>query len=635
MNNVYAFIVGIDHYDQPSWTISGPCANALAVTEWLLNLKVPPTNIFLFVDTCNKEIDDQIRKLEGSEVIVSRSARYEALDTLWRSHLQTLKQADSRLFVYWSGHGFVDKDGSRIFICRDYTHLQLKNRVFNCSNVFRHLRSPDYQNFRQQILLADVCAMKVNVDIVADKNPPENQVKDTKQIAFYASPELEYAVGNDGRGVFTQVALEVLQKFKGWPDFTAFRVAMETAFKQVHQAIFRVGIGENEADIRDLLVGAIPPAVRTDLFESVYSLLSRINVPDSVYRPHFLRTARDLGEPALASAQGLTGMIRELSSLRDADGREQVPYGLLQFLCRLHEELEFAAPIDDWLADHAALQGNMIANVRQKLADEASTKVLIIEVNNDEADKIQSYELSVRLYNLLPVPGIYYPTREVKNWGDFVAKLLLDLKDLAQRHSIEDFQIQFLVNPPLFNQEFHAILLRENHTLGEEYVVLVRHLDRVRSARRDIREPWIRYADALRSKRPSDLQLLPIPAGAADPKGVVPDKKGLCYTRFLVQSVGTTGSARSIEKDVLRRLLVNGVPYLYWLHALPEDDGFNKIGTQFTAWLEDVVSLDDFPSHFKEKRSAANDFARRATLLWDDPQFNPFDNLILRRRSEK
>jgi hypothetical protein len=317
-------------------------------------------------------------------------------------------------------------------------------------------------------------------------------------------------------------------------------------------------------------------------------------------------------------------MIRELISLSDVDSPEQVPYGLLQFLWRLHQEPELAAPIEGWLANNAAGQGNVMANVRQKLIDEAATKTLVIEVNN-EGERIGSYDLLVRSQNLLPIPGIVYPSQTVDDWNDFVAKLRSDIKDLAQRHAIVDFEIQFLVNPPLFAYEFHAIPLSDDGlTLGEEYVVLVRHRDRVRSTRSDIRNAWIRYADALRPMKPSDLQLVPIAAGAAGPKGVVPDEKGLCYTRFLLQPLGNTGSAHSIEKDVLRRLLVNGVPYLYWLHTLPEEDGFNKIGSQFAAWLKGIPSLDDFPALFKQSRSAGNDFARRATLLWDDPDFNPF-----------
>ena len=46
MKNVYAFIVGIETYDQPQWNVPGPCANALAVAEWCVHVKVPPKNIF-------------------------------------------------------------------------------------------------------------------------------------------------------------------------------------------------------------------------------------------------------------------------------------------------------------------------------------------------------------------------------------------------------------------------------------------------------------------------------------------------------------------------------------------------------------------------------------------------------------
>src|SRR5215510_15000225 len=118
MNNTYALIVGIDKYDQPDWTIPGPCANAFAVTNWLLSVLVPPQNIFLFVDPV-EGLNDTVGEFETKDVNVTRSAAWEPLDTFCYKTLPAGRPANSRLFVYWSGHGFTENDGARIFICRD------------------------------------------------------------------------------------------------------------------------------------------------------------------------------------------------------------------------------------------------------------------------------------------------------------------------------------------------------------------------------------------------------------------------------------------------------------------------------------------------------------------------------------
>jgi hypothetical protein len=113
-------------------------------------------------------------------------------------------------------------------------------------------------------------------------------------------------------------------------------------------------------------------------------------------------------------------------------------------------------------------------------------------------------------------------------------------------------------------------------------------------------------------------------ARQAGPTGLLPTYEGLCYTKFLVQS-GVSDGCQSPEKEVLTRLLRSGVPYIYWLHELPEPTAtFTQIEVQFGNWLPRADTLDEFPILFREQRSSGNGFAGYATLLWDDPQFNPF-----------
>ena len=445
MNDVYAWVVGIDHYDQNDWSLVGPCANALAVVEWLLTVNVPAANVRLFLDSEDPAIDDAAGKLAQRGVSVGRRADHATIDTFWRRDLRQSPKNFSRLFVYWSGHGFADNEGDRVFVCRDYLHPDLDNRVFNSANVLRHLRGSAYQHLREQIFIADVCATHANVALSPDKKPPADFVKATHQGAFFATPEGEYAKGANGRGAFTETVLEVLAKLNAWPEQTQLDADLKIAFEAIDKAIFHVSTFLDEAH-ETRRVGRLSAAPGT-VFRSIFDALTGVNVADEVYRRHFLRTVNDLGEPALAAAQGLTGMLRELASLRDADEGE-APHGLLQFLVRLQQEAALTDVVEQWLAANAQRQQNALATVRAKLVAEAATKILIVEVANDQREEVSGYELSVRTNTLVPLPGISFPRRSLNGWSEFEAALVADLETLRRDHGVADFEIQFLVNPP-------------------------------------------------------------------------------------------------------------------------------------------------------------------------------------------
>jgi hypothetical protein len=295
-----------------------------------------------------------------------------------------------------------------------------------------------------------------------------------------------------------------------------------------------------------------------------------------------------------------------------------VSYGLLQFLCRLREDAAFRISVQQWLEVHAVRQASALASLRKKLEEEGLTKILIVEVGN-EADRIESYELSVRTRSLAPASGTTTLHRVVKDWDDFVAQLLRDIEDCRRTHDIQDLQIQFLVNPPLFDRKFHAIALAAGGALGEESIVLLRHKDRVRSRSRVVRDAWERRAEAVRRCEPAKIRLVPISIGAT-----VPDEERLYYTEFLVPTSDGGSSPGRLEKDTLSRVLRSGIAYLYWLHSLPAEGAFGSIPPRFTEWLRTTTNVEDFPLRFTQRRAGGDWLACEGTLLWDDPLFNPF-----------
>lgn len=248
MKNVYAFIVGIEKYDQPAWDVPGPCANALAIAEWCIDTNVPPENIFLFLDPlevpCEETLKtrETIAKIKVTGANVTETANLDTIDTFWRVRLSKDRTAKSRLLVYWSGHGFTDTDGTRVLICRDYTDPKLKNRVFNASNFIRHLRGEEFQCFQKQIFLADVCANYTTLNFAADQSLPGRAVASVEQMTYFATPEGKYAKGDNGRGVFTNTAMKVLRNFNDWPELKAFSDSMDNAFEEVGDTPFRIEI---------------------------------------------------------------------------------------------------------------------------------------------------------------------------------------------------------------------------------------------------------------------------------------------------------------------------------------------------------------------------------------------------------
>ena len=616
MNDLVALIVGIERYDQPGWDVAGPCANAVAVANWLLSIKTPPSNIHLFLAP-GPDLEGAMSGLEVAGVRVCRQADFNTIDTFVRTGLSRERPADARLLVYWSGHGFSENDGTRVFICSDYTADQLRNRVYDGSGLCHTLHhSTDYQCFREQLFLADVCAVHSDLKFEVLKSAPKTPVTVARQVAFFATPEGRYARGDNGLGVFTRIALEVLGQYAGWPILDRFSNGMLAAFETAGQAPFRCDNFDDHTALRNRLVGTIPAAAGSALFHSLWSVLSTIPLDESVYRPHYRCTVSSLGNPRLEQAQGLSGMIGELASLCDTAGTGQLPYGLIEFLVRLSAEAELADPIGAWLKENAASQGHDQANARRKIAGERGQKVLIIEVKNDEQGQLAAFASFLRTRDLVPVFDVTLPAGAVAGWEAFQGRCSSLIGELSTAHEISE--IQFLADPPLFHLPFHAIPTA-NGTLGEDFVVLVRYRERLRSKAPTVTRCWCDYAAKLRRSQPGSVRVLPIARPGTGPAAPIADEAGLCYTRFSVPS-----APRSAEKQTLMRWLRAGAAYLSWSHEPQPDDDWGQIEACLVACLSGINTLDRFPDAFTDRRLRQHAAAQQATLLWDDPECHPF-----------
>jgi hypothetical protein len=149
----------------------------------------------------------------------------------------------------------------------------------------------------------------------------------------------------------------------------------------------------------------------------------------------------------------------------------------------------------------------------------------------------------------------------------------------------------------------------------------VRHRERIRSKVPHILNAWQRYADALRPRKPCDVKCIRIPP---PDEAALPNERGVCYAGFVLQAASGSCAEGKKEKALLLQLMRMGVPYLYWLHGLPPAGDLAQIEPHLEACLKDLTTLIPFPSAFTIQRIGGNPLARRASLLWDDPQFNPF-----------
>jgi vWA-MoxR associated protein C-terminal domain len=625
MTQIYGFIVGIEKYDQPKWDIPGPCKNALRMVDWLLSINTPPGNINLFVDPI-ANASSEIDTLTSKGVSVTTSGSWEPIDSFSREELPGKRPAGSNLFVYWCGHGFVQPDGTRIFICRDYTAGAKRNRIFNATTFLRNLKlGSRFQGFREQIVLADVCGTQSHY-LGLNFEPTNMTLEDlgqiANQIAFFATPEGEYAREDDGEGVFTRIARQVLIGGASWPKIEQFKQQLLSALDEAGASPFWIEAEGNKFAMGRRLFGYEPHNPGTILAQSVVRVLSAVSIPDSAFRPHYLRTVNHLGEPELAKAEGLAQMIDELASLQDAS-RGRVPYGLLEFLVRLSGAAELRDPVERWLADNALEQKNDLANIREQITTESKVKILLIEVENDEHGMIASFQSFLRTNDLSRAVGPALPWEAVESWSHFSDRIGKLIRDLLQDASISDFEIHFLADPPLFDKAFHQIPLLEGGTLGEEFVVILRHRERIRCSRPTIVEPWRVYAAALRRIKPRKLKLYSVSDGGCLDR--VLERDGLCYTEFDEPRGGASLPGPTNQTQLLLKLLRLGVPYLYLLLWDQNETGRGKaLEKELRSWLVELASLDRLPGALRQRRALGSKFASEGTLLWDDPEFIPF-----------
>ena len=625
MSHTRALIVGIEAYDYPGWDVDGPGTAALATARWLLSLKKSTElriDLFLSQRTPLPGADQQALQDEAGKAVVHlhEKADWPTLDAFVRTQMTQGCPAGSNLVVFWSGHGYTSNvSNDRFFYCADYD-VGLPNRAFNGSNLLRMLRTHAYRCFDNQIFLADVCG--VYEKPISDVREPHQQL-DTHQLAYFATPEGQYADSFTAGGVFTKTALDVLGALgTQWADHDALTQELTLAFTKVGATPFRIAGLRDQQELLESTVGWMSPNTGNTLFQSAHMLLSGLDVVARVFRPHYLRTVADLGVPELAKAQGLVGALQELSSLRDAGFQQPVPHGLMQFLMRLGREPGLGPPIAQWLDKEAALQANSRQEMAKKLADEDLQKILMIEVQvNAQGREVVSFTPYLCQANGSFVQGRDFSSQAVRDWGELTVGLQALFAKFTENGSFSNLQLHFLVDPPLFDRPFLDIPIKPGGApIGTEAVVVLRHRQRMLSSDVGLRKKWSAYAEALRAVSPAKLKWLPIGPGDT----ALPLKEGLCYAAFSLPHPQAGALSCDREKQQIYRLLKLGTPCIYLPHADPSDADWKTVKAGLAGLMKKLPQLDEFVDRFRDARTRGIPLASKATLLWDDPLSNPF-----------
>lgn len=247
--------------------------------------------------------------------------------------------------------------------------------------------------------------------------------------------------------------------------------------------------------------------------------------------------------------------------------------------------------------------------------------IILTEIN--EKGRISAFKpyLCNNDGSLVPVEKPNFVRQTVQDWNEFECAMQGILKDFCVDGLLNNVEIHFVVDLPLFERPFHLIPLEPGGLgIGELTVVVIRHRLRALSQDRRLRENWLTYAAALRRTPPGNIKWLKIERGAR----ALPEDRGLCFAGFTLPASAPGAASGGNEMDILRRLLLLGTPYVYVPHAEPAGSDWQQLAADLTNLSTKHNTLDQFPREFANRRLAGHRFACHATLLWDDPLANPF-----------
>jgi hypothetical protein len=606
VNDIYAFITGIEKYEQTNWSVGGPARAAVEMAKWVLTLEGNPAHIYLFVAIASEKHDDNVRSalladlddLKARGVKVEETATRSVLYEFWRNTL--IKFGAGRLFAYWSGHGGVNGERDRIFYCEDYTTAKTAN-VFDWNTVLESLRSDETKGIGQQFALADVCGVYVSKSASPDKGL-ELKPRVAEQTAFYATPEGEYAEGQAFGGDFSRRALAVLAALKGWPDPLKF---YDEIVEDNPKRPFVLD-AQGKSFARPARVVGIQTAIPPTAARALELLQPKARAEDE-YWPLYKRTIEPLRSAALWRVRMLASMLAELSKL-GCDHGEALPRPFVEFLLRTGFAFNFVAAVRTWCKKEGCLD-TTLRTIEEKLARERRRHHLLVELEEDTAGKLQSISPVLYNHDLSTRTGPQWGSIPIEGDDETLCRQLRTVIDEA-RAFVEGapLQVQFLANPVLLGRALHAIELQKGRPLGGLVPAVVRWRERVLRPQDCAPELWKKHEESIRQKA----------AVALLPQFHKPIEQDALATAVRKKQMFVLLSP---DPEVIAGALQLGAPFLCWTH-IKEIKGVDVVGS-VRAWTKGSATLDDIPDALHHDRQLLKKVACNVTLLWDNPRLLP------------
>lgn len=248
MTNLYALIVGIEKYDLPRCNRSGPVAGAIDMAYWCTSIGMPLKNLYMFLSISDQDPmlvsghQSTISHFRKSGATIIEDTTLNAVDTFWRNTLPTLPNGDSKLLLYWCGHGVTRADRDRILLHTDYDPDNLSNRVTSAGNLVASLTTQTYRRFNRQLIVADVCGDFSSYSVSPNTHPPVKPVDSITQHCYFATVDGQSTQIQNGIGQFTQSTLEVLKQYSDWPDLDELKERMDEKFPKGSNRPFKISI---------------------------------------------------------------------------------------------------------------------------------------------------------------------------------------------------------------------------------------------------------------------------------------------------------------------------------------------------------------------------------------------------------
>lgn len=209
---VVALVVGVERYAAGRrWTLPGPVRDALRFRDWLRSTGVPDANILL-----------HLAPADGSAALTGcRPADHE---TLRRALVHELpaRQGDM-LWVWWGGHGVLDRDEHLRLYCADATEADRRN--IDLESARRRFSSDALPGFAVQNWVVDACRTfeerhNPSVTIPDGSLPAGQRLRVHQQNVLLAADRGQRAANDPVRrlGVFSDILLRELSALPDGPN---------------------------------------------------------------------------------------------------------------------------------------------------------------------------------------------------------------------------------------------------------------------------------------------------------------------------------------------------------------------------------------------------------------------------------